>query len=128
MLSNSCLVFPAVVKQQQEEISRNDIPSLFAVSVHFSHLLYVHPVLMDGVQVKREGVLSEPVQHGLHGLARPRAVSARMSAMTFWAKCIRISNWRLRGGCEVQMTFNLAENCKFVVSNNHLSVSSSQSI
>ena len=34
MLSNSCLVLPAVVKQQQENISRNHIPSLFAVSVH----------------------------------------------------------------------------------------------
>ena len=33
MLSNSCLVLPAVVKQQQEEISRNNVPSLFAVSV-----------------------------------------------------------------------------------------------
>ena len=33
MLSNSCLVLPAVVKQQQEEISRNHVPSLFAVSV-----------------------------------------------------------------------------------------------
>ena len=35
MLSNSCLVFTAVVKQQQEEISHNHVPSLFAVSVHF---------------------------------------------------------------------------------------------
>ena len=33
LLSNSCLVLPAVVKQQQEEISRNHVPSLFAVSV-----------------------------------------------------------------------------------------------
>ena len=33
MLSNSCLVLPAVVKKQQEEISRNHVPSLFAVSV-----------------------------------------------------------------------------------------------
>ena len=33
MLSNSCLVLPAVVKQQQEEISRNHIQSLFAISV-----------------------------------------------------------------------------------------------
>ena len=33
LLSNSCLVLPAVVKQQQEEIYRNHIPSLFAVSV-----------------------------------------------------------------------------------------------
>ena len=33
LLSNSYLVFPAVVKQQQEEISRNHIPSLFAISV-----------------------------------------------------------------------------------------------
>ena len=33
MLSNSCLVLPAVVKQQQEDISRNHVPSLFAVSV-----------------------------------------------------------------------------------------------
>ena len=34
MLSNRCLVLPAVVKQQQEEISRNHVPSLFAVSVY----------------------------------------------------------------------------------------------
>ena len=33
LLSNSCLVLPAVVKQQQEEISHNHVPSLFAVSV-----------------------------------------------------------------------------------------------
>ena len=33
MLSNICLVLPAVVKQQQEEISRNHVPSLFAVPV-----------------------------------------------------------------------------------------------
>ena len=33
LLSNSCLVLPALVKQQQEEISRNHISSLFAVSV-----------------------------------------------------------------------------------------------
>ena len=33
LLSNSCLVLPAVVMQQQEEISRNHIPSLFATSV-----------------------------------------------------------------------------------------------
>ena len=33
LLSNSCLVLPAVVKQQQEEISRNHIQTLFAVSV-----------------------------------------------------------------------------------------------
>ena len=33
LLSNSCLIFPAVVRQQQEEISRNHEPSLFAVSV-----------------------------------------------------------------------------------------------
>ena len=35
LLSNSCLVLPAVVKQQQEEISRNHVPSLFAVSVYY---------------------------------------------------------------------------------------------
>ena len=34
LLSNSCLVLPAVVKQQQQDISRNHVPSLFAVSVH----------------------------------------------------------------------------------------------
>ena len=33
MLSNSCLILPAVVKQQQEENSRNHVPALFAVSV-----------------------------------------------------------------------------------------------
>ena len=33
LLSNSCPVLPAVVKQQQEEISRNHVPSFFAVSV-----------------------------------------------------------------------------------------------
>ena len=33
LLSNSCLVLPAVVKQQQKDISRNHVPSLFAVSV-----------------------------------------------------------------------------------------------
>ena len=33
LLSNSCLVLPAVVKQQKEEISRHHVPSLFAVSV-----------------------------------------------------------------------------------------------
>ena len=33
MVSNSCRALPAVVKQQQEEISRNHVPSLFAVSV-----------------------------------------------------------------------------------------------
>ena len=33
LLSNSCLVLPAVVKQQQEEISPNHVPSLFALSV-----------------------------------------------------------------------------------------------
>ena len=33
MLSNSCLVLPAVVKQEQKEISRNHVPSFFAVSV-----------------------------------------------------------------------------------------------
>ena len=36
MLSKSCLVLSAVVKQQQEEISRNHVPSLFAVSVNLS--------------------------------------------------------------------------------------------
>ena len=41
---------------------------------YFPHLLNVHPMLMDGFQVEREGVLGEPVQHGLHGLARPRTV------------------------------------------------------
>ena len=35
MLSSSCLVLPAVVKQELEEISRNHVPSLFAVSVVF---------------------------------------------------------------------------------------------
>ena len=39
LLSNSCLVLPAVVKQQQEEISRNHVPSLFAVSVHWRPLI-----------------------------------------------------------------------------------------
>ena len=33
LLSNSCLVLPAVVKQHQEEISRNYIPSLFVIFV-----------------------------------------------------------------------------------------------
>ena len=33
MLSNSCLVLPAVIKQQQEEISCNHVPSFFAISV-----------------------------------------------------------------------------------------------
>ena len=33
LLSNNCLVLPAVVMQQQEEISRNHVPYLFAVSV-----------------------------------------------------------------------------------------------
>ena len=33
LLNNSCLVLPAVVKQEQEEISRNHVPSLFAVFV-----------------------------------------------------------------------------------------------
>ena len=33
LLSNSCLVLPAVVKQQQEVISRNHVPSLFAVTL-----------------------------------------------------------------------------------------------
>ena len=33
LLSNSCLVLPAVVMQQQEEIYRNPVPSLFATSV-----------------------------------------------------------------------------------------------
>ena len=33
LLSKSYLVLPAVVKQQQEDISPNHIPSLFAVSV-----------------------------------------------------------------------------------------------
>ena len=45
MLSSSCLVLPAVVKQQQEEISRNHVPSLFAVSVYsfkFSSPLEIH--------------------------------------------------------------------------------------
>ena len=39
MLSNSCLVLPAVVKQQQEDISRNHVPSFVlqevTVSSHF---------------------------------------------------------------------------------------------
>ena len=40
-------------------------------------------MLVDGFQVEREGVLGEPVQHGLHGLARPRTVCvcAQRSAM-----------------------------------------------
>ena len=33
LLSNSCLVLPAVLKQQQEETSRNHVPYLFAISV-----------------------------------------------------------------------------------------------
>ena len=33
LLSNSCLVFPAVVKQQQEEIYHNHVQTLFAISV-----------------------------------------------------------------------------------------------
>ena len=32
LLSNRCMVLPAVVKQQQEEISCNHNPSLFAIS------------------------------------------------------------------------------------------------
>ena len=35
MLSNSCLVLPAVVKQHQGEISGNHVPSLFGVSVFY---------------------------------------------------------------------------------------------
>ena len=41
LLSNSCLVLPAIVKQLQEEISRNHVPSLFAVSVHVPSLILV---------------------------------------------------------------------------------------
>ena len=33
LLSNGCLVLPAVVKQQQEEISPNHASTLFALSV-----------------------------------------------------------------------------------------------
>ena len=36
LLSKSCLVLSAVVKQQQEQISRNHVPSLFAASVLFA--------------------------------------------------------------------------------------------
>ena len=36
LLSNSCLVLPAVVKQQQEDISRNHILSSFAVSIQYT--------------------------------------------------------------------------------------------
>ena len=45
LLSNSCLVLPAVVKQQQEEISHNHIPSFFAISVVvFSVTQAPHPL------------------------------------------------------------------------------------
>ena len=43
LLSNSCLVLPAVVKQQQKEISHNQLQTLFAVSVY--RLLYPVPEL-----------------------------------------------------------------------------------
>ena len=47
LLSNIWLVLPAVVKQQQKEISRNHVPSLFAISVLFDDtqpvsLIYGH--------------------------------------------------------------------------------------
>ena len=43
LLSNSCLVLPAVVKQQLEEISRNHAPTLFAVSVY----VYECPIVLE---------------------------------------------------------------------------------
>ena len=49
LLSNSYLVLPAVVKQQQEEISRNHVPSLFAISEQghvFAPCLITHTSLM----------------------------------------------------------------------------------
>ena len=55
-------------KQRQQHMATDGLKC----AVYFPHLLNVHPMLMDGFQVEREGVLGEPVQHGLHGLARPR--------------------------------------------------------
>ena len=64
-------------------------------------------MLIDGVQVKGEGVQGEPVQHGLHGLARPRAVcvcvNALRSAITFWGK----------------VRFDMTHEGKFVVPNTY---------
>ena len=47
LLSNICLVLPAVVKQQQEAISRNHIQSLFAISVYV-HNIAVHNWIIFG--------------------------------------------------------------------------------
>ena len=54
MLSNSCLVLPAVVKQQQEDISRNHVPFLFAVSVHLGNTQFSDVVILFLLESEQE--------------------------------------------------------------------------
>ena len=69
LLSNSCLVLPAVVKQQQEEIFRNHVPSLYKTPLNFSPylenmlsyiiscshaplvLLFIFPFVLSGLDI-----------------------------------------------------------------------------
>ena len=67
MLSNSCLVLPAVVKQQQEEISRNHVPSLFAVSVVLS-TVHVGRLLVPGQGVPSQRVATNSYKPTLTSL------------------------------------------------------------
>ena len=49
MLSNSCLVLPAVVKQQQEEICRSHVPSLLIAVFVLCDMAQHHEIHEDEV-------------------------------------------------------------------------------
>ena len=63
LLSNSCLVLPVVVKQQQEEMSRNHVPTLFAVSVYNMP----HITNLNGTAGRKSARLVCATDTNLHG-------------------------------------------------------------
>ena len=56
-ISNSCLILPAVVKQQQGEISRNHVPSLFGLA------LQTCPLVLSQVLADRKSEWSDITPH-----------------------------------------------------------------
>ena len=56
-ISNSCLILPAVVKQQQGEISRNHVPSLFGLN------LQTCPLVLSQVLADRKSEWSDITPH-----------------------------------------------------------------
>ena len=67
-LSNSCLLLPVTVKQQQEELSRNHVPSLSTVCVIGSFTLSLiyyfreesSPLILKNMLVDEEGGTEKP--------------------------------------------------------------------